>query len=373
MALSYWRMLCIALIIIFMAGCSKEVQPVQDITKRENGHQTFMATQTDPSPQEKWNTLLGDLKNISVITKEGTEIHLDKQEFLEKFHQLPFVEEAKEDQTAYDYMVLFWSQTDEPAVFSLTKQGVKWENTFYQGDGAAKFTDYIEVMVAKEFFKQVNANRIMVMSKDLDQTKQVSDQSIEPLFSMLQQAQYLKGGPRIPYPLFPYYVLELDMAGKDIIQVEVLSPTLISVGLGNEKMYYQTIDSLYTPLMNEMPIANYSELSFNHLFKADDLQIHDYSGEMAHIYRLKLADMTDLEIQSTIHQVIRTLKSGERVGSSKIGSPTYKLLFTVEKEKTLIDVYPDGFIYQGQFYKKSEVIKEFKEMLKNESVFHKES
>ncbi|MBP1930774.1 hypothetical protein [Ammoniphilus resinae] len=371
MALSYWRMLFISLLIILIAGCSKELQPEQHITNKGNEHQTYTATQTDPTPQEKWNTLLGDLKNISVITKEGTEINLDKQEFLEKFHQLPFVEEAKEDQYAYDYMVLFWSQTDEPAVVSLTKQGVKWENIFYRGDGATKFSDYIEVNVAKEFFKQVNANRITVISKDLDQTKQFSDQGIEELFSMLQQAQYLKGGPRIPYPLFPYYVLEMDMAGKDIIQVEVLSPTLISVGQGNEKMYYQTVDSLYTPLMTEMPITNYSEHSFNHLFKATALQVHDYTREIAQVYDLKLEEMTELEVQSTIHQVVRTLKGGERAVSSKPNSPVYKLVFAVEKEKILIDVYEDGFIYQGQFYKKSNVINGINQMLGNEGIFQK--
>ncbi|RXT15101.1 hypothetical protein [Ammoniphilus sp. CFH 90114] len=359
MNLHSWKLLLPLLILLFiMMGCSPRLSTTVNPDMQEKTKVAVSTPMGDWS--EDWEAIINNLKQITVITKEGWEVEIDKLSFANSFRKNPFKVKSTDPLSSMNYTVLIWSKSDEPSVLSVSSRGVEWNHDFYSNEEAIQFANYIREAVGQNFLKQLVMDRMMLSSNDLEQVKRLSDEKMAAFSDILRSSQFISGKPRLTYPLFPYYSLEIDAGGKEIVPVEILSPTLISVIQGDDKLYFQTEDSLLSALKDEIGMVDYSESHPKFLFKAKDVRVIEQSIPYNEQHYVMNKDKIDrFEATSLLHVLVRELSKGKRTDGEqdKVHKPQLTLEFVMEKDVRSVFIYDDFYIYQGRTFSKPDILK----------------
>jgi hypothetical protein len=380
LTLSTCKALLISLMILSVIGCSQTAEKMENTPAppQEEYFTEETAKLESQSVKNLPEAIIKNLISVSVMTDNGTEITINKEKFVETF--LPFYETwemvDKASANNYEYSIILRSSIDHPVVLQVGSKEMKWDQTSYVGDDMGEFTRFIREAAAKNFLKQLEAYQLMVTAKDLGQTKSLGAEESDQILKIIQSASYTHGKPRLNYPLYPYYVIELDVGGKNIVKVDVISPTLLAVQSGEDRLYYQTEDSLFSPLKEAVSLVDYSAANMKYLFKATDMLVVDHSR----LYQdkrliLNRDKINSFEAKSIIHNFVRSLIESQDKGKNSDNStdePIYTLKFEVADQEERVYIFKNHFVYHQQTFVKPGIAAEIESNLDEQNFFHKE-
>lgn len=353
-----WGSAFLGIMLLFsmmVSGCTDEnaageQEPLsKNIVQDQDGNQTG----SDLMVTSRYLFEANEVDRLTIITEDGSEINLDKEPFLtEMLGIMDTLTTTETHSTSFDYTIVLWTIHDEPVVMQVGKDVLKIGDTYYEGNTMVLLNDLVKKYAGNFYFQELNIDRIMISARDLGKTKQLSGESLQNMIETLRNARYLEEPPRLRDPLFPYYVLELDIGGKQIVEVDVLSPTLLSVAYGEERSYYQLEDSLFGSLKEQISLVDYSPHHVKYLYKTNELKLID-QGDYLPMGEIVLGgeDTDPLEMKALTHAFVRMLSQGEKDSNVSLEEqPSLMLLFQVNDERLQVPVYRNGFIYRQQPY-----------------------
>lgn len=354
---------CLLGVSLLVTGCSAD--QTADVKLNKNTIETSDRREVQSPPAQNPSleppALLKQVNKVSVITQDGSEVSIDTESFVAEVQEL-FAALTQSDQSVsnFDYTVVLWTKQDQPLVMQVGENGVKLGDTYYRGKTIPLLNHIIKNFVGNNYFRDLQVDRIMISARDLGQTKQLNGEQVEYITNTLQKAQYIQDQPRLKDPLFPYYVLELDIGGKQIVEVDVISPTLMSVKLGKEGSYYQLQDSIFGPLKEEIPLIDFSQRNIKYLFKASQMKITDQSNQLPKSEMIIGENGTDpLEVKSITHYFARLLSSGSLEDMDFSGqSPSIVLQFMTDGRNVPVEVFADGFIFMENTYSRAGILED---------------
>lgn len=308
---------------------------------------------------QEWETMVNNFKHVSVITSEGWEVTIDHKRLADSFSKTPLKAKSSSPPGAFNYTVLIWSSSNEPNVLLINPKGVQWDNEYYDNKEAAALAAFVREAVTQSFFEQLNMDRMMLRSKDMDRTKRLPDDKMLQLTQLLREAQYISGKPRLIYPLYPSYSLEIDAGGKEIVAVDIVSPTLFSVTLGGDKLFFQSDHSLLPPLKDEMSTIDYTKQHPKYLFRAKDIGVVDQSiPYQVESFRINQDKVNRFEAKSLIHELVREIakaeKNDEPVNKNRV--PQLTLEFVLDDRVMSVYIYTDYFVYHDAVYTRQGIL-----------------
>ncbi len=358
----------------FVSGCSDDDSATNQMEPLSKN--TVQDQKGDLSGNEAMSSRFlfdaNEVDRLTIITEDGSEINLEKEPLLtEMLGIMDTLTTSATPSTSFDYTIVLWTVHDEPVVMQIGKDVLKVGDTYYEGNTMVLLNDLVKKYAGNLYLKELNIDRVMISARDLGKTKQLSGESFLNMIEILRNAQYLEKPPRLRDPLFPYYVLELDIGGKQIVEVDVLSPTLLSVAYGEEHSYYQLNDSIFGSLKEQISLIDYTPHHVKYLFKTNELRIVDL-GDSLPVGEIVLAgeDTDPLEMKALTHSFVRMLSEGKRnSGVSLEEKPSLMLLFQVNDEKLQVPVFRNGFIYRQQLYEREgifdDILNHIKEKYEN--------
>ncbi len=366
------KSLSITLTLLFLAGCS--ILSTEPTIIMEKAQDVAESSSTDAWNQE-WETMINNLKHVSVITSEGWEVTIDHKRFVDAFPKNPLKAKSFSPSGAFNYTVLIWSSSNEPSVLLINPKGVQWDNEYYGNEEAVVLAALVRKAVSQSFFEQLNMDRMMLRSKDMDRTKRLPDNKLLQLSKLLREAQYISGKPRLIYPLYPSYSLEIDAGGKEIVAVDILSPTLFSVALGGEKLFFQSDESLLAPLKDEMSTMDYARQHPKYLFRAKDIGIVDQSIPY-HMESLQINPdkVNRFEAKSLIHELVREIAKAEKTDrpiNNKV-LPPLTLEFVLDERVVPVYIYTDHYVYLDAVYARQGILNQIKKYVYEDEWFIKQ-
>jgi hypothetical protein len=290
----------------------------------------------------------------SLFMPNGIEIKLETRDFL-PIWQNSF--EGLKPGDKYDpehiYTVVLWDELQNAYVLQLTDNGVKIGQNFYYAPQANQLYDWLYQLAGMHLFQSVDIERMILGAKDFvaadRQMPKALNNEIEALFKEAYLVSHAQEGYEIYEPLYPQYILQME-ALQSVIDVTVITNSLISVSVGQDIWFYRLSHSITDILNKVMPVYKFSFPDMRSLFLAQSLSIrysepyesfhfHPVLKDAEVLYRDQLMLMT--------HHIIRLLMDSEMITSSDDSKETerhYSLVFEMSSgEEVVVDVFDDHF------------------------------
>lgn len=345
------------------SGCSNDGNRESLDTVKEAKTAKVAELERTTQSSSEISALLKDVLRVSIITPDGTEIHIANAPFLDELNR-EFAGMIRSEQAIsnFAYTVVLYTKSDEPVVMQVGEEGVRVRETFYQGEAVPAVVDLVKNAVGSYYFANMQIDRIMISAQDLDRSTQLEGKLVNKFSDTLKTAQYIKEKPRLKDPLFPFYIMEMDIGGKQIVEARILSPTLLSVDSGGVDLFFQLKDSIFGLLKQEIPLIDYSDWHIKSLFNANQVSLVDHDGILPQQKTdLVNAASDPLETKGITHFFARLLSQGEPDNTGldfSQKSPSLELQFFVDHKKVGVEVYSDGFIYRNVPYKKPGILRD---------------
>ncbi|MCF6093853.1 hypothetical protein L1765_07640 [Microaerobacter geothermalis] len=334
----------------FIVGCNKQQEAVSE-TLMKNQIEEKPSGENSDQENQSLDLLLNNIDRVSVITKDGTEVPIEDQGFIKELSfSLKDLTPSSIEPTSFIYTVILWLSSDEPVVLQIGENGILMGEQFYQGKSVIYLQDYIHKWVGLNLVKSLPLDQMFLYSRDMNLSAPLVKSDMERIREVIQDAQYLEEKPAVKNPLYPYYVLELDIGGKEIIEVEVLNETLISVPTSNGYYYYQLTESISPVLKKALPSTEYQSDHIKSLFLSKGVRIKNLSGKTnGAAVELSSETMDPVYAQSIAHSLVRLLEQGT---PAKLTENNKKALITflLEDREVSVAIYDNFFIFNNQVF-----------------------
>lgn len=324
-----WTMFLAILACSLSAGCS-------EVT-------TMPVTDADPNVQSNFGTI----EKVSVMTTDGQEIFLNKDEFLKHatkdtslFPQQ--LQKLKTEDVRFT-LIVYRSQS---APFVLEVGPGQDETT--------SFYHWIRKETAKALFPQIHLRSIEMVATDLGQSYLPTEEETSLIGKQLSAAEYSETNQPLQFALYPDYRLVVDSGERTMI-AQLLSPRLLRVSLGKEQLYYTVSTDLFSQAANWLPPQKKGTSDvFDSLFKATKVILAPTGKGSADLLTYEPAESS--QYQSLLHETVRELKRAEPSAAPvPTEAPEYYLRIMVGETEHVVHIYGDTFRFQGKMYHQPEM------------------
>jgi hypothetical protein len=351
--------LCLGLLSSLL-GCNDNV----GIKERPVSRGEYSMVEETESNTTAFDLLTIQFSKVSLISQEGMEVVLDPSLFQKQWDD--YTETVKEESTVhYDhiYTVVAWDKESQPYVIQVSERGIKVGQNYYIGENMDHFVQWMKRYIGLEYLKSLSMERMTLQANDIGMKKQIPAEHAFEIYELIQTSTLVKGKARIDSPLYPYYQIDVEYSGKDFLQLDVLSPTLLSFRDGSDRWYYQLSDSIFSHLTDVISITDFSKKHLKHLFEADEM----IARERDKIVKVGKQFNDSLKAESVIHKTTRFLSAGEVLSrSEKVDQqgnegkveaseeqvdPLVLQFYFADKSTTQIFVYDDYFWFNEQAFR----------------------
>jgi hypothetical protein len=340
--------LCLGLLSSLL-GCNDKVD-LEEETAGKGAYSTVVQ-ETDGSTTA-FDLLTIQFSKVSLISQEGMEVILDPKLFQRQWDD--YTESVRDTSTVpYDhiYTVVAWDKQNQPYVIQVSERGIKVGKNHYEGEKISRFVQWMKRYIGLEYLKSISMERMTLEANDIGMKKQIPDEHASEIYELIQTSTLVKGKARIESPLYPYYQIDVEYSGKDFLQLDVLSPTLLSFQDGSDRWYYQLNDSVFSYLTDVISITDFSKQHLKHLFEAEEM----IAREKDSIVKVSEQFDDELKAESTIHQITRLLSYGvlsqkKEVMKNEQAELVLQFYFS-DKSTVKILVYDDYFLFNEQAFK----------------------
>jgi hypothetical protein len=292
--------LCLSLLSSLL-GCNDKVG--EEEATPVKGEYSMVLQETESS-NSALDLLTIQFSKVSLISQEGMEVVLDPSLFQRQWDD--YTESVSDTSTApYDYIytIVAWDKRNQPYVIQVSERGVKVGKNHYEGEKISHFVQWMKRYIGLEYLKSISMERMTLQANDIGMKKQIPEEHAAEIYELIQTSTLVKGKARIDSPLYPYYQIDVEYSGKDFLQLDVLSPTLLSFQDGSDRWYYQLNDSVFSYLTEVIFITDFSNHHIKHLFEADEMIARENNS----IVKVSEQFGDTLMAESTIHKTTRLL------------------------------------------------------------------
>ncbi|MEJ8546504.1 hypothetical protein [Brevibacillus borstelensis] len=331
---------------LLLAGCAEN----------SNGQPDDMKKQIDNE--------LGSVEKVTVLSTDGVEVPLELQTFLKELPQQGGDLQKSDQLLARDeirYTLVLYRAKQAPLVVEVGEQASQYGENTYRGQGAVKLYQWIYRQAGMGLISGTYRNAVL-SAVDLNQTLSLDNGQTEVVQQTFLAAEPLAEKEKQQYPLHPYYQLRID-TGERMLDVTLLTPTMIAIPFGRETQYYRIQGSLFSKLTQWMPPRKTTDDSFQQLYQATTIRLVATGDE-------KVAAMEQKPTETTVeqgmaHQCIRLLKNSVPLAKApqNAGQERYQLTFIVGEKNLTIHFFNDYFRYQGKWYAQNKLDDEIMRLL----------
>lgn len=307
---------------------------------------------------------IDSVKQVSVITTDGQEIVLESAKVKQALPQT-----TKEIYRSTDrlresdvrYTLLAYRENQAPLVIEVGEWACQFEDTTYRGLDTQSFYQSIAELTGQALFTGTNLQSIQLSALDKEDKVNLTQEQTQQLWQIIKQAKYQVKPEMIPYPLFPHYQLQLDF-GDRIREMSLLTPSLVTIQVGEDVLYYRVSSSLFSLLTNYITPQPDEQNPIDPLFKASGifLSTPDQQDQM------KNPTLKDPILwESLAHQFVRILKQGV---PAKQAIPTeekakFKVTLLIGETRKEIDVFSNHFRMDGKMFEQPGIVSKLGELM----------
>jgi hypothetical protein len=308
------------------------------------------ASKQEGMGQNRFDMELEAVEKVSVLSTDGKEVTLNLPVFLKGLGQqdmeLQRVEMPLQNRDLR-YTLIVHRRGEAPLVVEVGKEVSQVGNVSYSGKGARGFYSWIRKLTAEAIFA-APVQAVEVSAGDLDRSLTLDGRQSAEIVSLLRDVKYHAAEEQKRYPVYPDYRLKLDRGGQ-MIEVSLLTPTLLSVEWGSETIYFDGSSQLFSRLTEWLPLHSTAINPIDPLFKAMECRL--YPGSEPQVKKQVWKVDRSIENQAILHQMIRLLHKG--IPSSQPGArekELYTVVFVVGEVPHTLKMYDRTFLLDGQRY-----------------------
>lgn len=338
--------LCVGLL-SFLGGCNGINGLDESIDNSSSP--TFTSKTEETNGNSNFDSLLIHFSKASLISQEGREVEVDPVLFQEKWDFFTDSVDKAVASSSFEHMytVVAWDILNQPYVIQVSKNELKVGHNYFTGEGITQFILWMKQHIGKQYLSSLSMDRMTLQANDTGVKSQIPDEKAVEIYQLIQTAALVKGNARINTPLYPYYQLVVEYSGKEFLNIDVLSPTLISLNDGIDRWYFQLSNSIFSSITTIIPITEFSKNNIGHLFNAEDVNIQhpDHSLNLSEHYNDALKE------KAAIHYISRILTDGKKSTSDEVGEvqQTMEFIFP-DNTFTQLILYGDYFIFNNDLY-----------------------
>lgn len=294
------------------------------------------------------NSLSIQFSKASLISQEGMEVEVDPSLFQEKWDFFTdSVDESDQPFFEHMYTVVAWDKLNQPYVIQVSKKELKVGHNYFTGERISQFIVWMKQHIGEQYLSSLTMDRMTLQANDIGIKSQIPDEKAEEIYQLINKAIIVKGDARIETPLFPFYQIIVEYSGKEFLNVDVLSPTLISLDDGTDRWYFQLNSSIFSFITSVIPITDYSKGHIKHLFHAEELNIKEADHEL----NLSAYYNDTLKEKAAIQQISRILSDGKIVTKGDTGDiqQTMEFIFS-DNSLTQLKLYQDHFLFNNELH-----------------------
>ncbi|MFM1650799.1 hypothetical protein ACI7RC_01715 [Brevibacillus sp. B_LB10_24] len=294
------------------------------------------------------------VEKVSVLTTEGQDIPLDVKDFSRGLLELTG-EVTTADQPLPEkdvkFSLIVYRAVEAPLIIDVGENVCRIGEASYSGPGARNFYSWVRELIGAALFQQDQVESVDIVASDLNMSQFLQKQEANELWEYLRSGEYREKPGNRQFPLYPYYRLKFD-TGRNIMEVTVLTPALVSVKMGKEIIYYHVSGQMFAWLTGKLPLQQPDEETVHMLFKASGVKLLPAGGK-AEALDWKVAD--SIVQQGIVHQVVRVLQHGTALAGKPeqaANRAEYVLRFTVGEKVTEVAVYEHAFSTGGSWFER---------------------
>lgn len=337
-----WMMFLAILACSLSAGCSEvTTMPERDLENHSNLQAQF-----------------GTIDKVSVMTTDGQEIYLNKNEFLEHVAKEEALlsgdlQNVKTEDVRFTLIV--YRAQSAPFVLEIGS-GNKKTDAFYQ---------WIRKEAAEEAFRQLHVRTLEVEATDLNQHYLPTDEETAKISNMLSYATYSDSAQTAQYSLYPGYQMVINTGERSVV-VKLLSPSLIGLTLGKEQLFYTVSTDLFSLMADWLPPEpTRANDVFDPLLRATKVILAPSGDASADTVTFDPGDST--RHLGLLHETVRELKQAKSSAAPvPTDPPAFSLRIQVGETEHIVRIYGDTFRFQGKMYqqpKLKELMDEYRQIL----------
>ncbi|MGE5703283.1 MAG: hypothetical protein ACM32O_12200 [Clostridia bacterium] len=323
-----WTLVMILLACLLTAGCSEGAKiPV-----------------SDPDSNANLTSQFGTIEKVSVMTTDGQELYLNKEEFVQHAVKeaalLPSQVDIHTKQDDARFTLIVYRSQAAPFVMEIGPGGSEDSDRFYR---------WIRKEAAKVLFKQMAVRTVEVEADDLQKRYLPTEEETIMIAQQLAAAEFRESN--LPqYSLYPGYRLNVNM-GERTMGTRLLSPSLLCVSLGKEELYYNVSTDLFSKVTSWLPPQMRNDSNpFAPLFKATKVTLSPSGKEAGNTLAFDPNESSLL--QGLLHETVRTFQkatpSVQHIRDETAAD--YYLRLQVGTTEYTIRIYGDSFRYLGKMY-----------------------
>jgi len=335
------------------------------------------ACSVSPQGEERAEAQLGiDLESIasvSVFTADGQEVPLDHSHFMERISSQPGEFHASDQPMKPEevrFTLVAYRQSGSPLVMEVGPQASRFGDATFRGVGAEAFYRQISELTGKSLLRR-SLHAVEVKAMDLTRSVTLQAGQLASLETWLQNAEYHPDQESHPYPLYPDYRLELDF-GDRVVEATVMTPSLLAVNIGDERLYFHVSGELFSHLTEWLPLYAAKPTELDVLFKTTELRLipgHEMGGKERN-WKVEQS-----EAQAVLHHLVRILRTGEATPDKKdvlAAQPLYTLIFHHQGKAYPVSMHQHHFVLHDTVYLHRQADKQIMQLLtrlEKEAVF----
>lgn len=230
--------------------------------------------------------------------------------------------------------------------------------TYYGNYEASCIMDILNKYIYDKKFiieKIRNTSRILLKAEDLKKHIELNDSQKSELINCLESA-FIKYevivGPK--WGDYPDYVIEAYTQNPDNKKIVlcILNPEMM-LETNGEYSVYVTDSHIWDFVSSIIPATDFEENDVRYLFKADKVFIIE-SEKYTYEYTAWKAALIRLLYDAEPSKKDEIIKNNERL----------ILKFEINGDLKIVEVYEDGYVYNGIFYKKPGILEHIKSLMK---------
>ncbi|WP_139489003.1 hypothetical protein [Brevibacillus dissolubilis] len=246
------------------------------------------------------------------------------------------------------YTLIAYRSSEAPLVMEIGEDAVQYNQVTYRGVGAQQFYGFIRQLAGEALFRSKKPTAVELHADDQYTYKKLTDKENALVLAAMSKAGYEPQPPQVPFPLYPHYRLKLAFA-DGVADAVIVTPSLLAVTLGNDTLYYQINQELFSQTTEWLPVRPASEV-LETLYKASKLSIRSTTD--AKLHTTWEADES-ISKQGAIQQLVRILHQAPEVTvpAEGVGPAAAVLTFWIaDTTERRITIYANHFAVDDKLF-----------------------
>lgn len=339
--------------VLILSGCAASQTDVflSDNEMINNTDIKVIGVTASDSEQTAVYELLQQVKRISVITPEGSEMELDYQFWTNEIvNKLTRLNISDRQNHTYLHTLILRSDMGTPMVMQIGFDSLTIDDQTYTNDLLPEIVLGIRGAIGKQLLADLTIDQLSVFMLDVaNHPLDFASEEVAELRKVIESATIIRETTDVKYPLFPHYVIQILNGDKSVVHLDIIGDNIISIPFGKDQtFYYYVSENLFAKFYRTLPPFDFLEDNPKSLFYASAIEISE-KGHDAILFGNK--DEVSTLNDSITDSFARLLVDGNKLlATEDHQEELFSLIFIGSDQRREVNIYADGYKYKGRYY-----------------------